>query len=64
MACWHHNGVIEQLHAVYEAAPSTNSKAYKQAQEALQKHEDLTFSDKEIDAFLPKELKRTALRSE
>jgi hypothetical protein len=52
--------LIEQLHAAYAAAPSTNSKAYKQAQEALQKNEDMTFSDEEIDAFLPKELKRTA----
>lgn len=50
--------LIEQLHAAYAAAPSTNSKAYKQAQEALQKNEDMTFSDEEIDAFLPKELKR------
>jgi hypothetical protein len=31
---------------------------YKKAQEALQKLEDMTFSDSEIDAFLPKELKR------
>jgi hypothetical protein len=30
----------------------------KKAQEALQKHEDMTFSDAEIGAFLPKELKR------
>lgn len=50
--------LIEELHTVYNAAPSTNAKAYKQAQEALQKNEDMTFSDTEIDAFLPKELKR------
>jgi hypothetical protein len=55
----HRDDVIEQLHAVYNAAPSTNVKAYKQAQEALQKNEDMTFSDAEIDAFLPEELKRT-----
>ena len=54
--------LIEELHAAYAAAPSTNSAAYKQAQDALQKHEDMTFSDEEIDAFLPKELKRTSPR--
>ena len=52
--------LIEQLHAVYNAAPSTTSKAYKKAQEALQKNEDMTFSDAEIDAFLPRELKRSS----
>ena len=55
--------LIEQLHAAYAAAPSTNSTAYKQAQEALQRNEDMTFSDEEIDAFLPKELKRTVPRT-
>jgi hypothetical protein len=55
--------LIEQLHAAYAAAPSTNSAAYKQAQDALQKNEDMTFSDEEIDAFLPKELKRIRPKS-
>jgi hypothetical protein len=50
--------LVQQLHEVYRGAPSTNHKAYKEAQEALQKLEDMTFSDAEIDAFLPKELKR------
>ena len=51
--------LLEELHAVYSGAPSTNFKAYKKAQKALQRHEDMTFSDDEIDAFLPHELKRT-----
>lgn len=50
--------LLDELHAVYSGAPSTTYQAYKKAQEALQKLEDLTFSDEEIDAFLPKELKR------
>lgn len=50
--------LLEQLHAVYIGAPSTISKAYKKAQIALQKAEDMSFSVKEIDSFLPKELKR------
>jgi hypothetical protein len=54
----HRDDLVAQLHAIYNSAPSTNSKAYMQAQEALKKNEDMTFSDAEIDAFLPKELKR------
>ena len=50
--------LLEQLHAVYSGAPSTTYEAYKKAQEALQQLEDMTFSDAEIDAFLPKKLKR------
>jgi hypothetical protein len=50
--------LIEELHTVYSGAPSTTFKAYKKAQKALKTLEDMTFSDSEIDAFLPKELKR------
>ena len=50
--------LIEELHKVYSGAPSTTFKAYKKAQKALKTLEDMTFSDSEIDAFLPKELKR------
>ena len=50
--------LIEQLHTVYSGAPSTTFKAYKKAQKGLKTLEDMTFSDAEIDAFLPKELKR------
>lgn len=52
--------LVARLHAVYSGAPSTTVSAYKKAQQALQKLEDMTFSDEEIDAFLPKELKRTS----
>ena len=51
--------LVEQLHNAYSGAPSTTFPAYKKAQEALKKLEDMTFSDTEIDAFLPKELRRT-----
>lgn len=50
--------LIEELHSVYTGAPSTTFQAYKKAQEALKHNEDMTFSDEEIDAFLPQELKR------
>jgi hypothetical protein len=54
----HRDELIEQLHSVYSGAPSTTFQAYKKAQDALKKHEDMTFTDAEIDAFLPQELKR------
>jgi alpha-beta hydrolase superfamily lysophospholipase len=50
--------LIEGLHSIYSGAPSTNLRAYRKAQDALKKYEDMTFSDEEIDAFLPMELKR------
>lgn len=50
--------LLSQLHMVYGGAPSTTVSAYRRAQKALQELEDMTFSDAEIDAFLPKELKR------
>jgi hypothetical protein len=50
--------LLDELHAVYVGAPSTNFEAYSKAQDALKNLEDMTFSDQEIDAFLPKELKR------
>lgn len=51
--------LLTELHALYSGAPSTNFKAYKKAQEALKNLEDMTFSDAEIDAFLPKSLKKS-----
>lgn len=49
-----------QLHKIYRIAPHTNGKAYGKAQDALKNKEDLTFTDAEIDAFLPAPLKRSA----
>ncbi len=50
--------ILVNLHSVYNGAPSTTIRAYRKAQKALKNYEDMTFSDAEIDAFLPKELKR------
>jgi len=55
--------VLAELQEVYKSAPSSNSKAYRKTQQALQKLEDMTFTDKEIDDFLPGELKRNHLTS-
>ena len=51
--------LMEELHSVYSNASRTTYKAYKKAQQALKYSEDMTFSDEEIDAFLPNELKRS-----
>lgn len=50
--------LLGQLHAIYSGAPSTTYQAYKKAQVALKQLEDMTFSDEEIDTFLPNELKK------
>jgi hypothetical protein len=52
------DALLGDLHGAYSGAPSTNVAAYRNAQEALQEQEEMTFSDEEIDAFLPKELKK------
>jgi hypothetical protein len=41
-----------------QTAPHTNGKAYGEAQDAFKNKDDLTFTDAEIDAFLPGPLKR------
>jgi hypothetical protein len=46
------------LSKTYKGSPRTFSKAYESAQKALQKDEELTFSDEEIDNFLPKPLRK------
>ncbi len=43
---------------IYSSAPHTDDGAYGQAQEALQKNEDLTFSDEELDRLLPPSIQR------
>ncbi|MGA3124693.1 MAG: SLATT domain-containing protein, partial [Polyangiaceae bacterium] len=35
--------LTKALHTVYEGSPSTTHKAYRKAQDALQRHEDMTF---------------------
>ncbi|MCJ8283944.1 SLATT domain-containing protein [Halomonas sp.] len=50
----------EELLEVYRGAPRTIAKAYDKASTALKNMEELTFSDQEIDAFLPKSLKKGA----
>ncbi|MEK6522479.1 MAG: SLATT domain-containing protein [Empedobacter falsenii] len=52
------NILNEQLINVYKGAPKTINKAYQIASKALQKNEEFTFSDEEIDKFLPESLRK------
>ena len=56
------DSLSRDLHVVYAGSPSTTYGAYKKAQQALKVNEDMTFSDAELDAFLPPDLKRSAGR--
>jgi len=49
--------LLFELNEILENAPSTDNKAYSKARKALKIHGEMTFSDKEIDSFLPVELK-------
>ena len=47
------------LHKIYKGSPRTISKAYDEASEALKNMEEMTFSDEEIDKFLPKSMRKS-----
>jgi len=55
----HRDDLQEKLLEIYRGSPRTIAKAYKEATKALKKLEELTFSDAEIDAILPKALRKT-----
>lgn len=48
--------LTDQLQAIYKFAPDTSGKAYGAAQRALKVSEDMTFSEDEINKFLPESL--------
>ena len=45
-----------KLSSIYKGAPRTISKAYVNASKALKKNEEMTFSNDEINKFLPEDL--------
>jgi SMODS and SLOG-associating 2TM effector domain family 4 len=47
----------DKLATIYHGAPQTDPAAYGNAQIALKEQEEYSFSDSEIDAFLPKSLR-------
>jgi hypothetical protein len=48
-----------ELATIYSAAPRTLDAAYRKAGIALKQNEELTFSEQEIDRFLPQSLRRS-----
>jgi hypothetical protein len=52
----------EKLTLTYKGSPRTFSKAYRDAQSALQLQDELTFSDAEIDKLLPGPLRTTSTK--
>jgi hypothetical protein len=48
----------EELVNTYRGAPKTINKAYQVASKALKENEEFTFTDEEIDKFLPESLRR------
>ena len=49
--------LLKELSLVYKFAPTTSPKAYERARKALNVNEEFSFSNSEIDQFLPDELK-------
>lgn len=48
--------LMEELRKIYELAPDTTGRAYSAASKALKFSEDMTFSNEEINKFLPDSL--------
>ena len=53
------DALTDELGEIYANSPCTTAGAYKKAQKALSLREEMTFSEAEVDAFLPKALRRT-----
>ena len=49
--------ITERLNQLYLEAPSTTDEAVDMASKALNDKEDYTYSDEELDRFLPTSLK-------
>lgn len=47
-----------KIAVIYKGAPQTNDKAYGQARKALKENAEYTFSDAEIDKFVPSSLRK------
>lgn len=45
-------------HEIYRTAPHTDRKAYEMAQNRLKNKEDMTFSEKELNTFMPPQLRK------
>lgn len=47
----------DAAHEVYSAAPRTSNRAFIRAQDGLKNNEEMTFTSREIDLFLPEALR-------
>jgi hypothetical protein len=51
--------LMNELHTIYERAALVDREAYQSASKAVAGFDDVTFSDEEIDTFLPESLQKT-----
>jgi hypothetical protein len=51
--------LMNELHTIYERASLVDQEAYQSASKAVAGFDDVSFSDEEIDHFLPKSLQKT-----
>ena len=49
--------ILKELDKIYQSAPNTTDKAVKLARKALNVSKDNTFTEDEINSFLPDELR-------
>jgi len=49
--------LLTELNKIIQDVPQTDKCAYERARKALKLQEEMTFNDKEIDSFLPKNLR-------
>lgn len=54
------DALTKELNRIYRDAPDTSSRAYNKTRKALKIDEEMTFSDPEIDEFLPDSLKKVS----
>lgn len=53
-----YNALVDEADAIYQEAPSTTDEAVERACEALKVKKDNSFSEEEVDSFLPSSLRR------
>lgn len=53
-----YTALVEETDTIYQDAPNTTDAAVERASEALKVNKDNSFSDEEIDSFLPASLRR------
>lgn len=58
--CAKRDSLQARLHKLYKGCPRTSYKAYQDASKALKENDELTFTDDEIDKFLPTTLQYTS----